>query len=190
MFFQNLRSEIADALRRKFPGSTTKMVQSAEDSSYWLAHRLVALYAHDIRYDLDKLTFRNNDPPSVALQVSQISDARSAYALREAAAVMARAVAIPCMARFDKEQREPPKWLVPEAPQLGQCAILKAYVEEDLGLGDIVDKGFDEQVVRRTIGMVDASEHKRRQAPPGIKITPRNFGRDRRMPIANRFMPF
>ena len=69
-------------------------------------------------------------------------------------------------------------------------AILKAYVEEDLGFGDIVDKGFDEEVVNRTIGMVDASEHKRRQAPPGIKITPRNFGRDRRMPIANRYRPF
>ena len=69
-------------------------------------------------------------------------------------------------------------------------AILKAYVEEDCSFGGIVDKGFDEQVVRRTISMVDASEYKRRQAPPGIKITPRNFGRDRRMPIANRYRPF
>ena len=39
-------------------------------------------------------------------------------------------------------------------------------------------------------GLVDRSEYKRRQAPPGIKITPRNFGRDRRMPIANRYQPF
>ena len=50
--------------------------------------------------------------------------------------------------------------------------------------------GFDAEVVRRTITMVDRSEYKRRQAPPGIKITPRNFGRDRRMPIAHRYSPF
>ena len=69
-------------------------------------------------------------------------------------------------------------------------SILKAYVEEDRGFDEIVDLGFDEEVVRRTISLVDGSEYKRRQAPPGIKITPRNFGRDRRMPIANRYTPF
>ncbi len=68
--------------------------------------------------------------------------------------------------------------------------ILKAYVEDDLSFELIVEKGFAEEVVRRTITMVDRSEYKRRQAPPGIKITPRNFGRDRRMPIANRYRPF
>ena len=62
--------------------------------------------------------------------------------------------------------------------------ILKAYVEEDMGLDEIVALGFDEETVRHAIGLVDRSEYKRRQAPPGIKITPRNFGRDRRMPIA------
>ena len=68
--------------------------------------------------------------------------------------------------------------------------ILKAYVEEDRSFGEIVEMGFDEDVVKRTITLVDRSEYKRRQAPPGIKITPRNFGRDRRMPIANRYRPF
>ena len=68
--------------------------------------------------------------------------------------------------------------------------ILKAYVEDDLGFQEIVDMGFDESIVRRIITLVDRSEYKRRQAPPGIKITPRNFGRDRRMPIANRYQPF
>ena len=68
--------------------------------------------------------------------------------------------------------------------------ILKAYVEEDLSFEDIVGMGFDEEVVKRVITLVDRSEYKRRQAPPGIKITPRNFGRDRRMPIANRYKPF
>ena len=68
--------------------------------------------------------------------------------------------------------------------------ILKAYVEEDRGFVEIVSMGYDEAVVKRVIDLVDRSEYKRRQAPPGIKITPRNFGRDRRMPIANRYKPF
>ena len=65
--------------------------------------------------------------------------------------------------------------------------ILKAYVEEDRSFSEMVDMGFDEQLVRRVIRMVDTNEYKRRQAAPGVKITPRAFGRDRRMPITNRF---
>jgi NAD+ synthase (glutamine-hydrolysing) len=65
--------------------------------------------------------------------------------------------------------------------------ILKAYVEEDRSFFEIVDMGFDEELVRRVIRLVDANEYKRRQAAPGVKITPRAFGRDRRMPITNRF---
>jgi NAD+ synthase (glutamine-hydrolysing) len=68
--------------------------------------------------------------------------------------------------------------------------IIKAYVEEDRDFDQIVKMGFDEELVRRVIGLVDRSEYKRRQAPPGIKITPRNFGRDRRMPIASRYRPY
>ena len=68
--------------------------------------------------------------------------------------------------------------------------ILKAYVEEDRSFEEIVEAGFDEQTVKDIITLVDRNEYKRRQAPPGIKITPRNFGRDRRMPIANRYRPF
>jgi NAD+ synthase (glutamine-hydrolysing) len=65
--------------------------------------------------------------------------------------------------------------------------ILKLYVEEDRAVPDIVGLGFDRQVVEKVARMVDQSEYKRRQAPPGIKITPRAFGRDRRLPITNRF---
>ena len=68
--------------------------------------------------------------------------------------------------------------------------ILKAYVEEDRSFEEIVEAGFDERTVKDIIALVDRNEYKRRQAPPGIKITPRNFGRDRRMPIANRYRPF
>ncbi|MDP6513540.1 MAG: NAD+ synthase [SAR202 cluster bacterium] len=67
--------------------------------------------------------------------------------------------------------------------------ILKAYVEDDLAFDEIVDLGFESETVKRIIGLVDRNEYKRRQAAPGIKITPRNFGRDRRMPIANRYRP-
>ncbi len=65
--------------------------------------------------------------------------------------------------------------------------ILRAYVEEDRSLEAIVRLGFDEAIVRRVMGMVDRNEYKRRQAAPGVKITPRAFGRDRRMPITNQY---
>ena len=65
--------------------------------------------------------------------------------------------------------------------------ILTAYVEEDKSVEQIIASGADEQVVKRAARLVDTSEYKRRQAPPGIKITPRAFGRDRRLPITNRF---
>jgi NAD+ synthase (glutamine-hydrolysing) len=68
--------------------------------------------------------------------------------------------------------------------------ILKAYVEEDKTLEEIVGFGYPQETVRRVIDLVDRSEYKRRQAPPGVKITPRNFGRDRRMPIANKYRPY
>jgi len=66
-------------------------------------------------------------------------------------------------------------------------AILEAYVEGDQGISDIVARGFDEATVRRVIAMVDRNEYKRRQGPIGIKITPRAFGKDWRLPIVNRF---
>jgi NAD+ synthase (glutamine-hydrolysing) len=68
--------------------------------------------------------------------------------------------------------------------------ILKAYIEEDKSFHEIVAEGFDEELVRRIIRMVDRNEYKRRQAPPGIKITPRAFGKDRRLPITNRYVPW
>jgi len=65
--------------------------------------------------------------------------------------------------------------------------ILEAYVEQDLPPVAIVERGHPDDLVRRIIGMVDRAEYKRRQGPPGIKTTPRAFGRDRRMPITNRY---
>ena len=74
---------------------------------------------------------------------------------------------------------------LPPYPELD--AILEAYVEGDQGLADIVARGFDEATVKRVIAMVDKNEYKRRQGPIGIKITPRAFGKDWRLPIVNRF---
>jgi NAD+ synthase (glutamine-hydrolysing) len=63
--------------------------------------------------------------------------------------------------------------------------ILRFYVEDDRSAEEIASLGYDPGVVARVIAMVDHSEYKRRQAPPGIKITPKAFGRDRRLPITN-----
>jgi NAD+ synthase (glutamine-hydrolysing) len=65
--------------------------------------------------------------------------------------------------------------------------VLTAYVEEDKSAEQIIALGADEALVRRAAHLVDSSEYKRRQAPPGVKITPKAFGRDRRLPITNRF---
>ena len=67
--------------------------------------------------------------------------------------------------------------------------VVEAYVEEDRSYQDMVDMGFDPAVVRQVIRAVDRTEYKRRQAPPGIKITPRAFGKDRRLPVVNRYRP-
>ncbi|RLV55992.1 NAD+ synthase [Aeromicrobium phragmitis] len=65
--------------------------------------------------------------------------------------------------------------------------ILDAYVERDLGAKAVVEEGFDPAVVQQVVTLVDRAEYKRRQYPPGPKISARNFGRDRRVPITNRW---
>ena len=66
-------------------------------------------------------------------------------------------------------------------------AILEKYVEQDQGIDEIIAGGFEAEVVKKVVRMVDINEYKRRQAPPGIKITPKAFGRDRRVPITNHY---
>jgi NAD+ synthase (glutamine-hydrolysing) len=68
--------------------------------------------------------------------------------------------------------------------------ILKAYVEDDKAFQEMLRMGFDRTTVERVIRLVDSSEYKRRQAPPGIKITPRSLGKDRRFPITNRYKSY
>ncbi|HLT78666.1 MAG TPA: NAD+ synthase, partial [Ferrovibrio sp.] len=68
--------------------------------------------------------------------------------------------------------------------------ILKGLIEEQLGVKQVAAKGYDEVTVRRVYRMLKLAEYKRRQAPPGVKITPRGFGRDRRYPITNAFRDY
>jgi len=66
-------------------------------------------------------------------------------------------------------------------------AILEGYVEDDLEAAELVERGLPEAEVQRVIRLVDLAEYKRRQAPPGVKISTKAFGRDRRVPITNRW---
>jgi NAD+ synthase (glutamine-hydrolysing) len=63
--------------------------------------------------------------------------------------------------------------------------IIEGYVEEDLSVGDLEERGLDHDLVRRVAGLVDHNEYKRRQAPPGVRVSPKAFGKDRRLPITN-----
>jgi NAD+ synthase (glutamine-hydrolysing) len=74
---------------------------------------------------------------------------------------------------------------LPPYPKLD--AVLEAYVELDRSRDELSQDGFDPEVVERALGMVDRAEYKRRQAPPGVKLRPKAFGRDRRTPITNRW---
>lgn len=65
--------------------------------------------------------------------------------------------------------------------------ILAAYIEDDYSIDEIIGLGYDEVTVRRVVRLVDVNEYKRRQAPPGPKITTKAFGKDRRLPITNRY---
>ena len=65
--------------------------------------------------------------------------------------------------------------------------ILEAYVEDDRTAGELVEAGYDEALVRRITRLVDLAEYKRRQSPPGVRVTPKAFGKDRRLPITNGY---
>ena len=65
--------------------------------------------------------------------------------------------------------------------------ILKGYVEEDQSARKLVESGLPADEVNRVIRLVDRNEYKRRQSPPGVRITPKAFGKDRRLPITNRY---
>ena len=74
---------------------------------------------------------------------------------------------------------------LPPYPELDE--VLEQYVEHDRTLEELSEDGFDKEIVERAVSMIDRAEYKRRQAPPGVKLRPKAFGRDRRTPITNRW---
>src|SRR5207248_1767886 len=74
---------------------------------------------------------------------------------------------------------------LPPYPQLDK--VLEQYVEHDRTLEELADDGFDQEIAERAVAMSDRAEYKQRQAPPGMKLRPKAFGRDRRTPITNRW---
>jgi NAD+ synthase (glutamine-hydrolysing) len=89
----------------------------------------------------------------------------------------------PPSAELKKDQRD--QDVLPPYPVLDK--ILDLYIEKDKSFEEVVRKGFPRRTVSKVVSMVDRNEYKRRQAPPGVKITPKAFGKDRRMPITNKF---
>jgi len=86
-------------------------------------------------------------------------------------------------AELKKRQRD--QDILPPHPMLDR--ILDAYVEKGKAREEIIRAGFKKEIVNKVVSMVDKNEYKRRQSPPGVKITPKAFAKDRRMPIVNRF---
>lgn len=122
---------LASTLKARVGASATQKLPR-EGEQHWIASRLVMLFAHDFKaHELEGISFDARMAPSVAMSTKDVKGERVKFAVREAAKVMARAAAIPCLAQFDKEQREVPGWFMEQPPKLGSCAILKAYVEYD-----------------------------------------------------------
>ncbi|MEZ4234657.1 MAG: hypothetical protein R3F59_00510 [Myxococcota bacterium] len=120
---------IASAISRKIGASAAKVPKA--DAQHWVAARLVWLYAQDYKpYQLEELDLKASTPPSIAMSNQGVEDDRRDFAVGGAGRLMGRAAAIACMANFDREQRTIPNWFT-DAPPLGSCAILKAYVEYD-----------------------------------------------------------
>ncbi len=107
----------------------------------------------------------------------------SRYVNRERTIIPERVLQKPPSAELRPDQKDEDS--LPPYEMLDR--ILMEYVERDRSVAEIVEMGFDEKTVREVARMVDRNEYKRRQAPPGIRITPKAFGRDWRMPITNHF---
>ncbi|MBF0194653.1 MAG: NAD+ synthase [Magnetococcales bacterium] len=118
-------------------------------------------------------------------RVFKLSSARNSWATDagEPLPIPLRVITKPPSAELKPDQKDSDS--LPPYPVLDK--ILEMYVEKERSLDEIVAHGIDREVVARVISMVDRSEYKRRQAAPGVRITPRAFGKDRRYPITNGF---
>jgi NAD+ synthase (glutamine-hydrolysing) len=111
--------------------------------------------------------------------VYQLVEWRNSRSSAEAAPIPERVITKPPTAELRPGQKDSDS--LPTYDLLDP--VLEAYVEHDRGPEEIIEQGFDPDLVWKVVGLVDRAEYKRRQAPPGVKITPKAFGRDRRLPI-------
>jgi hypothetical protein len=125
-------NKIARALQQNLGASVTKKLPS-EGSAFWISSRLVMLYAFDMKaHALEEVAFDATKSPSMQLSTRNVKKERISFAIESAGRVMARAAAVPCIARFDREKKNAfPDWFLKNEPRIGSCAILKAYVEYD-----------------------------------------------------------
>jgi NAD+ synthase len=109
---------------------------------------------------------------------------RSSGALGPEGRVMPeRVITKPPSAELRPDQKDEDS--LPEYEKLDD--ILECLIEKELSVGEICERGYEPETVQRIWNMLDLAEYKRRQAPPGVKLTSRAFGRDRRYPITNTF---
>jgi hypothetical protein len=121
---------LANAIYRTFNDRKRKMPQDGQP--YWTSARIMTLYSADFVRGFDDFTVKTNPAPSLQMKINKaITDSRQNYVMNSAAEVLARSVAIPCMATLDKGVAESPPKFMGELPKLGNCAILKAFVDFD-----------------------------------------------------------
>ncbi len=124
--------KLAKAVMQNIGANQTKSLPR-EGEAYWISARLVMLQAFDMKeHELKVVSFDSARSPSVQLETKEVKKERREFAIEAAGRVMARAAAIPCLARFDPEKKNQfPDWFLKTEPRIGSCAILKAYVEYD-----------------------------------------------------------
>jgi NAD+ synthase (glutamine-hydrolysing) len=109
--------------------------------------------------------------------------ARDVNARADAERIPANVIAKPPSAELRSDQRDEESLM----PYAELDPILEGYVEDDRSVRELIEAGFPEDAVRRVAALVDRNEYKRRQAPPGVRVSPKAFGKDRRLPITNRW---
>lgn len=110
-------------------GSSRNSDLPRESEPYWIASRLARLYSTDFQRGFDDVKFDSKRSPSTAMKTHDIKAQRIEYAMKGAALLMARAVAIPCFATLDKEVAESPPAFITPLPELTQCALIKTFVD-------------------------------------------------------------
>ena len=126
---RNDPSRLAEALGERLGTDVSVLPRESED--FWISSRLMMLFATDFRRGFDELDFRDRKAPPMVMELKDIKAARKDYAVKQAGAVLARAVSIPCLARLDKEVKDSPPAFMGELPDLFNCAMVKTLIDMD-----------------------------------------------------------